>query len=201
MRKKLIFMKHLIVLFLFSSACHAQSGFDKAGFGSNFNEGNLIIYMPIQFKTFIIEPTVRWSSYEINERSYNGSVDEYDTSIYEIGIGVFSKNEVYENTFINYGVRVGYSEGEYVSRYTSSAPFYSYSDFRKQESETYFVSPTISFEYFLFPQISIGTNIGLIYTKTVRTYKDSDSDARYENRATLRKGATYTTEAIVRFYF
>ncbi len=197
MRKKLIFVKHLAALFLFSSASYAQSGFDKAGFGSNLDEGNLKIYMPIQFKEFIIEPTIKWSSGDENMRRYDRSVEKSDNSTYEVGIGAFFKNKVYENTFINYGVRIGYSEGESKSRYISS----SYSGYRKWETNTYFISPTISFEYFLFPKISIGTNIGLLYTKTATTYKDSDTSAPYESHDDLKRISTYTTEAIVRFYF
>ncbi|MCF6261873.1 MAG: hypothetical protein L3J98_17250 [Gammaproteobacteria bacterium] len=198
MKKKLTFVKHLVALFLFSSACHAQPNFDKAGFGTILDEDNLIIYIPIQFKKLIIEPTIKWSSHETTELSYDGYYEKDETSTYEVGIGAFFKNEVHENTFINYGIRVGYSKGEDKSRYISPS---FYSDYRKWETETYFISPTISFEYFLFPKISIGTNIGLLYTKTVRTYKDPNISSRYAYREDLRKSSTYTTEAIIRFYF
>ncbi len=153
MKNKNIILMAASFLTLNSSMVFADTTY---GVGVGIND-SLTIYFPISAGGLIVEPLFSIYKTDANATGSSSSI----IRDMKIGIGVFKNEEVFENSYFYYGVRMGYVDLERNTKI--SDPSYSYTT--SSEESGYFVSPTLGTQHYLFENISIGVDIGIMYSK------------------------------------
>ena len=167
------------------------------GIGAGFNDG-LTIYLPIKTDRLLIEPSIFLNNGDSDSTDSNSN-NENEYSSTEIGTGIYKYTNAIENTFIYYGVKIGYIERERNSIYTTST--FTSSSSSKQDG--YFIAPTIGAEHYLAGNFSIGIDISFSYSKTNGNETSVSSSALASTSPTDIKQTSYNTktEVIVRYHF
>lgn len=149
--------KITIALFTTLAAISSQSNAEESsyGFGVGVNDG-IKIYFPINKGDLIIEPTL--ATYGRDNKTADS---RYEYKTIEVGVGVFKNKKVTEDTYMYYGGRLGYIDGENKGfyQYTSSSSSHS------NEEDGYFIAPTLGVQYFLTDSISVGLDAAFMYSK------------------------------------
>lgn len=150
--KKVLFTGALLITPIF--------GFADIGIGTSLSDYDKTIYIPINISESIrIEPSLRYAKIEY-EYNFDNTSDIYNREEYEIGLGVFKKNQVSEKVNALVGLRMAYQ------KYTFSG---------SEDSTGYSFAPTLGFEYYFHEKVSIGTEIALRYDNTDNNQFNSNS--------------------------
>lgn len=171
---------------LMSSVTLAQT---QSGIGVSVQDSGSKIYVPINVtEEFRIEPTFSYAKQNSDREDYSES--EFKT--YELGVGLFGiKSIVPEFNFL-YGINLGVLRGSSENEYESSGLKY------ESDMKGISVSHIIGFEYYFVQNISIGSEVAIVYSSLDIT--DSDNFDDEEDKSSQKTIAT-DTSLNIRFYF
>jgi hypothetical protein len=151
-------MKKLIALGLLAGASTGNSSIATAadfGIGLSVKSNDATIFMPIDVsQRFRIEPSLNYSQNEIENANQSAKV----TSL-NFNVGLFGLVPTDHSVQLYYGARVGYARTE-----TETNVFVLPIASQKEKSEGYRVAPIIGFEYLFNPHLSLGGEVGWVYS-------------------------------------
>ena len=173
-------------LALMSSATLAQV---QTGVGVSVQDSGSKIYVPINItKEFRIEPTFSYAQQNSDREDYS----EFEFKTYELGIGLFGVKAIASEFNFLYGLNLGLSRGSSENTYDDSDSKY------ESEMKGVSLSHIVGFEYYFVENISIGSEVALVYSKLDIT--DSSSFDDDEDKSS-QKTITTDTSLNIRFYF
>jgi len=169
------------------SVSHAIASETSYGIGTAINNG-LTIYFPVKTIDYLIEPSILIFSRN-EKRTDDTASQKNDFDAKEIAVGVFKNTAVYDNTFIYYGAKIGYTK----TKSSDTSVFLA----RTTEEDGYFIAPTFGAEYRLTDNFSIGLDISFKYIDT-----DGDETDSFNNSTNI-ESTDYRTETniIARYHF
>jgi len=148
-------MKKSIILSFLAISTLSTNANSNIGLGFSLQSGDSnIIQVPINLSNdYLIEPFVAYRRYE-ESHAYTQK-----TTTYGIGAGIFKRYNSFENTDVIYGVKFAYSvmDNEFINTDSGVTSIHDY--------EGYIISPTLGFEYFFTPNISLGGRVAIDYSK------------------------------------
>lgn len=161
------------------------AGAAEFGLGISANSNDQSIYVPVQItENFRTEFSVGYDSEEIESAD-----TKVEFEAFEIGVGLYMCNEVYERTQLYYGCRFLYIQQD---RELVDGSVHRYLD-----SEGYGIAPTLGFEYYLTDHISLGGEAAFRYVKI-----DGEGDTTGPISASEDETIKNTdTRAVIRYYF
>lgn len=176
-------------------ASPAFSGDIKYGIGAGARDHSATIYFPVKTKRFILEPMINIRYYD-DEYSNASEIDKSETTRYSLGAGVFMYTEIFKNTDLIYGARLGYIKEEFDSKRIRE----NYTSRSKLDQSGYFIAPTMGLEYSFNDHVSLGLEFSLEYS-----YLDGDADMSdvdgSENYDTESTDFSTATDIFIKFYF
>ncbi len=169
------------------------------GVGVSVHDG-LSIYLPITMDELIIEPRLFITNTD-NKSSSTSSQRNDDFRNISIGVGAFKNKKVSKNTYLYYGSRLGYINRKNTFTSSNATPSSSFSSSTK--SDGYFIAPTFGAQYYLIPNISVGLDLALMYSKTDGTTTSTSTFAGSTTSNSDTESTAYNTEAeiILRYHF
>ena len=171
---------------LMSSVTLAQT---QSGIGVSVQDSGSKIYVPINVtEEFRIEPTFSYAKQSRDREDYS----EFDFKIYELGIGLFGVKAIAPEFNFLYGLNIGFLRGSSENKYDGSENKY------ESEMKGVSLSHIVGFEYYFVENISIGSEVALVYSKLDETDSNSFDD---EDDKTSQKTITTDTSLNIRFYF
>jgi hypothetical protein len=174
-------MKKIGLAILAASCSFSVNALD-VGLGAGVgNWDSEYIYVPININSdFRVEPYLYHYKYDTDYK--NPAVNDYNYSSTEVGLGLFKVNPAAESINVLIGARLGYYE------YESDWGPGSYSD-----SDGYSIAPTLGFEYFMAPNLSVGAEASWIFSKGDGKDSSSGKWDDEDNRT--------TTAVTMKYYF
>ena len=177
-------------LFLFGLVSGQAGAADGTtyGIGAGASSNGVEIYFPIRTGSLIIEPRISYFNdedktsgtgndvriYPSNAMPPDRSTTETSHSTFvfgrqEIGLGIFSKNQITDEIEFYYGGRFGYLAEEQLRKtrrdtvdltdgYTETSV-----DKNNRALEGYFLAPTVGLQYFPRPNFSLGIEVAFRY--------------------------------------
>ncbi len=198
MKKKMVFL--FAVFMGVSISNHTAASELKTGLGIGIDDASFQVYAPIVLKAVTLEPTISWFENDNSRYGQPGGF-EGDFMRYELGLGIFHKRNLTSETVFYYGARAGYVQEE--TKFVSFSSTSGVSQTTKLDG--YFVAPTLGFEYFFVPGVSLGSDIAYQYSrldgkeKTVNT--GGFVTTPFSERVIKQTTSDIRTKAILRFYF
>jgi hypothetical protein len=183
----MIMKKYLALsLALMSTTALAQV---QTGVGVSVQDSGSKIYVPINItEEFRIEPKFSYAKQSSDREDYS----EFDFKIYELGIGLFGVKAIAPEFNFLYGLNLGLLRGSSENKYDGSENKY------ESEMKGVSLSHIVGFEYYFVENISIGSEVALVYSKLDETYSSSFDD---EDDKTTQKTIATDTSLNIRFYF
>lgn len=111
--------------------------------------------------------------------------------IYELGIGLFGIKDISPEFNFLYGLNLGLLRGSSETKYSGSGNKY------ESEMKGVSLSHIVGFEYYFVENISIGSEVALVYSKLDET----ESSSFDEDDKTTEKTIATDTSLNIRFYF
>ncbi len=182
-------MLRIIVILIFFVCGHVQADGVNYGIGISMNEG-FSIYVPIKYNSLHIEPLVQYFDVDSKTTTVGPNNGSSKSTALNFGVGLFLTEEVRNSTYLYYGLRVGYLSRESDSVTT----FVTIND----ETDGYFISPTLGVHYYLIPGFSVGLEVFLRLEKSETKSTDSFSST---TQVTKKNRKDSRGEIIVRYYF
>lgn len=178
-------VRKIALLLLLGSLVAGNAPAAQFGIGLTANQTDQTLYVPIKITDSLrTELSFGIASAEQKTDESKEQIDQY-----EAGIGLFFSHEVYEKTQLYYGCRLTYlsAEREYE---TDGGREYNYS------RTGYRIAPTLGFEYFFTPHLSLGGEAEFYY-ESLDGEEDDDRDSIDVDETVF----STDSRLVLRFYF
>ncbi len=192
MNKYFVYLVVLTGLFLSKQTIASEINYGiGASFDSDLSFPDSTFYFPINTKNYIFEPTFSFSAYNQKPNPVSSALN-IKSDGYNIGLGIYKKATISNNTILFFGANTGYlSFKSDINNITNTDQFH--------YTGLYF-EPTLGVEYFLSLKFSAGMNISVGYAKYDINYS-SQSNSTASNQNTNDTFIYTTTQLIFRYHF
>jgi len=165
------------------------------GIGAGARDSSATIYFPIKTESFIFEPMIN-IAYGDEELVSTFATRESEMTRYRIGAGLFMYSEIFKDTGIIYGARLGYINENRDSKYTEEGSVMRV----EYDRSGYFIAPTLGLEYNFTDHISLGLYFSLEYSFL---NGDEESILEEDNEKFDLESTSFSTDTdiFLKFYF